>query len=177
VAARFFFRGEIMTDTTAQIASEASPAPAPVKKEAVYRLTGPRMKEASYARTVYHVTPEAGTPFEALLRAEYWAHVAIKLRPMDRVEVLAEDGGYFAELLVISTSRLAATVAVLSHVVLTSADQAPATDEGRYDTKWGGPVAKWRVVRRVDNVVVRDGFANKDEARRFIDDLAQAKAA
>ena len=82
------------------------------------QLASNRLHLAEHRRNIFDVVPEHGTPFEELLKDSYWAHVSAKLKPGDHIEVRAEDGSYYAELIVQDAGRLYAKVAKLVHVVL-----------------------------------------------------------
>lgn len=120
---------------------------------------------------VFRVTPEIGTPLPALLEAGYWAHVSAKMRAGDRLEVLAEDGAYFAELLVRDAGNLYAKVGVLSY---TEFGKEAVESVPGYEIKWRGPSAKFGVLRGKD--VLKDGFVDKGEARVWLDDLVKKVA-
>jgi len=59
---------------------------------------------------------------EDLLRPECWASVAKMLQPWSHIEVRAEDGSYYAELLVTGVDRAWAKVEVLNFRELSTAD-------------------------------------------------------
>lgn len=117
------------------------------------QLASNRLQFAEHRRNIYTVTPEAGTPYDALLKDGYWAHVSAKLRSGDRIEVLAEDGSYFAELLVLDAGRLYAKVAELRHVKLdvVEVQEGDLMLEG-LEVKWQGPHLKWCVLRGKDRL-------------------------
>lgn len=121
-------------------------------------------------------------PFEDLLKPECWAHVAQLLRPGYRIEVLAEDGSYFAELLVVSAGRLWAKVAVLRKIDLTEAvGEAPAQGADTVmSIMWSGPHSKFRVIRQNASGgkdVMRDGFETREEASVWMAEHIKALAA
>lgn len=130
------------------------------------QLQPDRMQLAEFARAVYTVVPEVDTPFDALLDPGYWAHVAAKLAPWARIEVQAEDGSYFAELLVQDAGRLFAKVAVLRHVELTAVEVTGMTSAAGYAVKWRGPKLKWSVMRGGD--ALKDELPSKDEANNWL---------
>ena len=134
-----------------------------------------RFKPSDGVRNVWVVVPEEGVPYEALLEDAYWAHVADKLRPMDRIEVLPEDGSYFAELIVRSAGRLYADVAELRKVMLDTA--ATASPDNRYEVRWKGPHHKHAVVRIADGSVMQAGFDNKDGAMHWLSQNMRSLAA
>lgn len=117
------------------------------------QLASNRLHFAEHRRNIFDVVPEKGTPFEVLLKDGYWAHVSAKLKPGDRIEVRAEDGSYFAELMVMDAGRLYAKVAVLMHVKLDAievreSDMAVAD----YRVEHCGPQLKWCVLRGKDRL-------------------------
>ena len=76
------------------------------------------LKEADYQRKVFHVVLEAGTGLDEVLAPNFWVHNTSRLKPLQKIEVLANDGSWYAELIVRSVSRAAAKVAVITHKVL-----------------------------------------------------------
>jgi hypothetical protein len=117
------------------------------------QLASNRLHFAENRRNVFCVTPEHGTPYDAILKDDYWAHVSAKMKPGDRIEVLAEDGSYFAELLVQDAGRLYAKVASLRHVKLDAVEvkEGGLVMEG-YEVAWKGPQLKWCVLRGKDRL-------------------------
>lgn len=147
------------------------------------KLQPPRLRAAEFERTIYTATPEHGTVFEDMLKPQYWANVAYKFKPGDRIEITAENGDWFAELMVVAAARLWAKVAVLRYVELAEAKltegQAASDLVGLdpvddYEVKWSGPSVKWRVLRKADNHPLRDGFQTKDEAENWLKDYVKA---
>jgi hypothetical protein len=123
---------------------------------------------------IFRVTPEMGTPPAALLDPHYWAHSSAKLRIGDIIEVLAEDGSYFAELLVRDVGNLFAKVAFKSPVMVFSDEAETAETPTGYEVKWRGPKAKFGVLHGKD--VLKDGFVDKTEAHAWLDDLVKKAA-
>lgn len=140
------------------IQPEASPAPAPsVEKEKPLYILGPeRLKGAEYERVVYVANPGEGVTLADLLRPECWASVTNTLRPWSHIEVRAEDGSYYAELLVTGVDRAWAKVEVLNFKELTTKDVAltQATRESRYEIKHT-PGLQWHIVRKSDRHIVK----------------------
>lgn len=143
-------------------------------KTPVRKLSGPRMKEESFVRTIYVATPEHGVVLEDLERPEFWAHVAEQLKPGDLIHVYPEDGSFWAELLVQSTSRVAAKVFVLRKHELSAADLPE--EDADFEIKWAGPTAKFRVIRKSDGEVMKEGMG-KDEAQAYLQSHIKAMAA
>lgn len=143
-------------------------------KAPVRKLSGPRMKEESFVRTVYVATPEHGVTVEDLEKPEFWAHVAEQFKPGDLIHVYPEDGTFWAELLVQTTSRAAAQVRVLRNYELAKVEALE--DESEYEVKWAGPTAKFRVIRKSDGEVMKGGM-EKDEAQTYLRSHVKAMAA
>ena len=137
-----------------------------------------RFRGGDFVRSIYSVTPENGTPDEALLNPAYWAHVAKHLRSGDKIEVLAEDGSYYAEFLVAGANATGALVRELAHKRF-DALPAQVIDEGEYEIRWSGPVNKHRVIRKSDKAILAEGemVATKEQAQLFLRDYLKALAA
>lgn len=135
-----------------------------------YKLTPDRFKQAEYVRNTFAISPEDGTPFEALLEPAYWSHIAAKLRPTDRIEVLAEDQSYFAEFIVTSASRVGANMVLLRKIDLSSNTKAEPS-AGGHRVIYAGVKAKWRVSRVSDKATLKEGFENKQDAEKWLAEL------
>lgn len=141
------------------------------------KLIVPRFKNAEFERVIYQACPEAGVTFEEVCEPAFWSHVAEKLKPSDRIEVLAEDGSYFAELLVVDAGRLYAKVAVLRFVELSSPDVAGIEKTlAEFKVEFKGPTLKHVVIRLSDNQIVQDGIARKIDAEEWIREHVKALA-
>lgn len=142
------------------------------------KLIVPRFKNAEFERVIYQACPENGVTFEDVCQPEFWSHVAEKLKPMDRIEVLAEDGSYFAELLVVDAGRLFAKVAVLRFVELASLDvpEDLASTLAEFKVEFKGPTLKHCVIRQSDKQVVQEGIQRKADAEAWIREHLKAIA-
>lgn len=144
--------------------------------KAVTQLATKRFQSAEHMRNIWYVTPEHGTPFDAVIDPKYWAHVSARMRPRDRIEVDAEDGTYFAELMVIDAGRLFAKVKVLRKHDFESKESV--TDAGPdFEVKYAGPHAKWRVLRKSDRAVLKEGCEDKQAALTWAQEHSKALAA
>lgn len=141
--------------------TEAKTEPAKVRK-----IHPSRCKLAEGARNIWQIVPEEGVSFDDLLDPAYWTHIADRLRPTDRIEVVPEDGSYFAELLVRSQGRMTAKVVVLRKVDL-GAPEASAPTLG-FDVLWKGAHHKHAVVRLRDKSVMQAGFEAKEAALAWL---------
>jgi hypothetical protein len=124
---------------------------------------------ADYVRTIHVATPAAGTKYEDILGAEYWKHVAVSFQPHSRIEVVPEDGTWFAELFIVSCGRNWANVLPLRHVELAAPAVTPETDP-KYKVMWRGMTHKHCVVRVSDKEVIKTEFATAAEAAKWLEE-------
>jgi hypothetical protein len=123
-----------------------------------------------YMRVSYTVNLEAGIMPEDLLKPSFWSNVSYKLKPLDLVEVRAEDGSYYGQLLVRDRGRSWAKVEYLPGFPMLFKDitEVPAMVVDEYSIVWKGPQYKFRVMRISDNHVMKDGFTDKEAARKWV---------
>lgn len=140
------------------------------------KLLEKNLMGAEFARQSFRVTPPEGTKIEEMLEPEYWAHVARKFIPYDILEVVPEDGSFYARLLVLNTSKLWAKMQKLEYIELSA--KKPVQASGKYEPKYGGPSAKWRAVNKSDgSIVSTESFQTRDEAEAYIEKLNKEMAA
>jgi hypothetical protein len=120
---------------------------------------------ATSARMVYALTLSEGQTYEELFKPETWAHVARHIQPGFKVEVMPEDGSFYAELLVRAASNLEVTVAELFRVNFGEIEER---DEEQHEIKWAGPKARYRVSRKADKAVIKDGFETAELAAEWL---------
>lgn len=135
-----------------------------------------QIQAAEFKRNLYAVTVPAGVKSEDLTHPDAWMHVAGKLRKFDRIEVICEDGTWFAEFIVLASSKTWARVTELRHVDLTAEVAQAAVVPDELFVKWGSPQTKFRVIRRNDKAVLKDGFDTKADADAWIEKFNTAKA-
>ena len=121
------------------------------------------LEQSEYARTIYRITPGPSIKKEDLIDPDYWAHVALGLRPGDHVEAVPEDRHYYAELFVLASAKNWAKVKLMRYVELIE-DNDDSVEEG-FDVKWAGR-AKWRVLRGQD--VLSEGHDTKPQAMGWL---------
>jgi hypothetical protein len=136
------------------------------------------MTTAEFRRTTYSVVTEGGTTVDEILRPEYWSHVARKLKPYDKIEVLAEEGTFYLELLVLRVLTGAVVVKLLNHAELESSPAAGDEDPD-IEIKYSGPIKKYRVTRKSDGKVLAEGeeVATRQMAEQFVIEYRKALAA
>lgn len=132
------------------------------------------------ARNTWCFAIEDAHTIKDLLEPAYWQHVARNLRRGDHIEALADDGSWYAELLVVDAGPVYAKCVTLQEAKLEK--YVPDSEQpllAGHSVTWGGNHAKWRVKRDQDNFTLRDGFANKVDAYAWLRSytMSQVKAA
>lgn len=136
------------------------------KKRPVRIFEGELIRE-EFARSVYCLTAPAHAVPEDYLEAETYAHVLNnKIRAGDRLEITAEDRTWWAEVLILSVAGQLVNAALLRKAAF-----APQVgkEHDAYEADWGGPSAKWRVLRKSDRAIMVDKFDQKSEAVAWIE--------
>lgn len=161
-------------------AADLSKTPATGLKEEKKRdvsLTANRLKQAEFTRTIYTATVERGHSKTDLLDPKYWAHIAIKLKRGDRIEVMAEDGSYFAELMVIACERTWAQVHILHwHDLNATTVQMTPEIQQDYLIDFKGP-ERWCVIRRADNAILQSKLNTEGEAKTWLEGFVRNRSA
>lgn len=135
-------------------------------------LTDQRLKSAEYERNLWVVNAEYGTTIDDILNPMYWAHVAQKLKPYDRVEVRIDSGEWLLELMVLGCDRSWAKMHVLHSHQLAPVDEG-LPQAARHKVEWKGPQHKWAVIRIADGEMI---FKGLDKAAAF-DQMARHEKA
>lgn len=152
------------------------------KKEqpANVQLDAGRFALAEQQRNVYQIIVEPDVTRAQMLRPEFLAHVAAKVRPYDKLEIIKDDGTLYAEAVVLQCDRTWARIHItawtdlgVKDVALTQADQqaieaAVAKSSETYRVEFKGPKKLWCVIRTADSAYVREGEANKSDAHAWL---------
>lgn len=147
----------------------------------VVQLPPGNLNEFSQVSTRWDVMVPMGISIEALLDPAFWAHKAVKMKPMDEIRARAEDGTWAADLVVLDSSRTWVRVKVLNSWTLTTGDVSltqASIDEvkaliDQHTLVHRGP-HKWSVVRLSDKAVMHQGEAQKEAAQAWLDSYARA---
>lgn len=135
------------------------------------------LKPAETVRNVWHVTALAGTKPEDVLDPGYWAHVARLLRMGDRIEVLAADSSWYAELRVMEVGKkesFGARVAfTLPPVQLANEHALPALND--YEARPFG--SSWQVYKVGSEDPVKTDLPDQISAQKWIASQRKALAA
>jgi hypothetical protein len=134
------------------------------------------LRAAESKRVVYRIDLTADDKAEDLLLPEFWVHVSRQMRVDDRIEVMAYERKWYAELTVLEVAKGgnggARVAYIVAPVALTNLAEVekPATHEIR----WGGPKGQWQIVRLADKTVVKGGLATKDAGAEWLSDFLKA---
>ncbi len=145
------------------------------------QITESTLKAHAFAWTIYAYLVPADTPFRVLLIPETWANIAAKLRVGDRIDCMAIDGAYDAELRVAAKGELYVKMRVIrywdANMDVADHDDIPVSSDG-YEVTWGGPNGKWRVIGPNKEVVTSlTGFTSKEDADDAMRDYLKKRAA
>lgn len=141
------------------------------------KISEARFHEATFNRNVWSIIPEFGTTKEDILRPEYWAHISIKLKPMDKIEVVFEDMSQYIELMVVDSGRVWTKVVVISEKMLENVEQELPKELKQFEVKWQGPHNKYVVVRLKDNEILKKEISSKEEATLWLQNYRKTLAA
>ena len=136
------------------------------------RLHFGRLNLAEHSWRHWSANIPEGVELKEILQEDFWTHYHKQIRPMDIVTAMREDGAWEAWLRVMFVSPAGVKMEIMfSKEYDTIDEQEAATLSDIYDVKWGGPSAKFRVIRLSDNTVIKDGFHPKSEAFAYIKNL------
>jgi len=134
------------------------------------KILSQQIKLAEFCRNIWHVTPEAGVTPEDLGESKTWVNIAKQLKAGDRIEAVAADGSWLAELFVRSAVGVDVKLFTLRVVHFDGvAAKAPAQkDDEEFEIKFAG-AAKWRGIRRSDGAVLVEGLASREAVKAWLD--------
>lgn len=141
-------------------------------KSPLYQVPIARMKEAEYVRSSYIMHLPADVTEEQIRDERFYAHVSTAFKPGDVLYLIADDASWEVEARVRAAGRLYAQVQIVNRIDFNEDVTLPQTSP--YTIQYGGGHAKYRVMR--DNEPIRDGFASKRDAQRWIDSHMQAES-
>lgn len=168
---------ERSADFAAQVRARGASAttkdgmPAPKRQASVARL-----QFASAAFRHHDYVTEFGTSFEDLLNPSYWANIASRLSAWDQITVRAEEGTFYAELIVTEVTQLSARVVAKPGSPFTVMVAEPGVDASvpaGHGVKWLGEHKKWGALR--GDVCIKDGFTNQALAVTWLQNVARAR--
>lgn len=141
---------------------------------AAISLRGNRFGLAEHMINRFAVNADADTTIEDILKPEYWANVAMNLRPHggDEIIVICEDMSFRAHLWVVSAGHTWAIVRLIGDPIIAKAQEEreiPVSDDARVFVQWRGPHDRYAVMRREEDgtkTKIRVGLPSRDDAER-----------
>ena len=156
--------------STKPAAETSAPAPlAPPRS-----LIASRFQNAEHARTVWRVVAEEGTTLAEVCKPIFWAHVAHTMARFDKIEILADDETWYAELMVRDCGRGFASTVVLSHIEFDANEgDKPVSAEG-FEIGWKGVKRRFVVIREADRTLVKEELPTKAAAMAWVQEFVRA---
>jgi hypothetical protein len=115
---------------------------------------------------VWRATIPSGLTKDDVMRPEFWKHFTKKIKVSDRIHALWEDNSQELDLRVLDIIPGEIRVAVLNHYNYDDVDPSYLETES-HTVKWRG-AAKWCVVNKATNEVVKEKLNSKGEAARYM---------
>lgn len=159
--------------STANTTKPATAADAKKEERRIEPLGPQVLQLAEHQRQIWVARVPKGVEPADVLEPSYWAHHGGKLSPYDKIEVRAEDGTWYQELIVMDSSRAWARVLPVTKVLrFETADvsQSKTAPVGYEITHRGA--RKWSVVRTKDRAVMSEDHAQRDSAEQWLKDNA-----
>jgi hypothetical protein len=149
----------------AKLAASSTP-PKPTRQVADPK----RFADAEYVRSVRHYTMTPGQTIDDVKSPGFFKSLATKFNLGDHLEVRSSDLTLWSLLMVVASDHIAAHVEFRT---LIETRVAPADrndfDSDAYSIVDSGDVMKrLTVVRKADGKEMRDGFASRQDAQRYI---------
>lgn len=137
-----------------------------------------RLTPAEYKRATFYASPAAGTKPEDLLDDSYWVHVRRQLVPGTKIEAFAEDGSFYAEMIVLGVTDGGVKVDFLFEPRTYAAPAHEDIDFQGHILRYTGTHSRWSVIRKAQGrrpaTMLRDGFANSELARDYVKEQLKA---
>ena len=136
-----------------------------VEKRSVVVPPG-RLKLMETAHNHWCLHAPDGAPPDDVKKGDFWSLCSERFRPFDFITVIANDGTWLVEAIVLSCARTWAQV----HVRKTEkfADAVAPESSRAYKAEWKGPELKWCVIRESDKAMVQDGLDNAKAANAWL---------
>jgi len=124
------------------------------------------LKARGYFSTDYQAVLADGVTLEDAMKPEFWSHinshVPAKLQRFDRIQIIPEDGTWFADLIVLSTGRGYAKTALVNRMEI--GETAEPVEAASTEVIWRGPSLKWCVERRSDKTRLKTNCESRHAA-------------
>jgi len=139
------------------------------------KLNMSEFKLAEFIRSTWCIYLKVGQDRKDLLKPEFWSHVAARVKRNDHIEVLHDDGNYYAQLIVLSSDKVGVKVAFLNEVNLRELEST-VVDHAEFYTKFRGP-RRWSIMRKSDNAMIEENIDTEGQANQRLRDMTTPAAA
>ena len=140
------------------------------------RLPFDRLAAEETEIVAYAVTMPYEHKYEDLFRPDYWAHHAAKFRrAKTKLVVVNDDCTFYAELFVVNCDRGWAQVRELFKTELPTEVDSDAVSD--YKVEWKGPKRLFCVIRKNDNISMKENLIQKIDAQKYAFELQRGTAA
>ena len=149
------------------------------KDKSIVQLKPKQLSSTEFSRQSLTVIASPGQTIEEIMEPKAWATLAPSVNTWDKIDVIAEDGAYTAELFVVQSSKLWVRTALVRMTRLDGdeekAEEKKADEvDAPYFAKFRGPVNKWCVVRREDDSNVSTGNLSREDATKMMVEYEKA---
>ena len=139
-------------------------------------LTDRKVSPLKSKRNVYLADIPAGTDREDVLKPEYWANIAEKIRLRDHIEADWEDGTRIITLRVVGVGMdYVKTVLLSEHKLALEESEQEFMDQ--FEIVHRGEVHKWAIVRKSTGRYAKYGFDSDKDANDWLKANVNAIAA
>lgn len=145
-------------------------------KDQPKRLSPNSLDGAEYKTKLYRASIPSDLTMDDILKSEYWAHVAGRLSPAEKIECIWEDMTKYAEILVISVGVAWAKIVCLKFVDFNAAQISPDAPEKK-NTEYFIEFQKacqWAVYRKSDGQRIHSNCLTEEEAKAWLADFEKA---
>ena len=112
--------------------------------------------------------PSEGTNREDVLKPEFWTHVARGIKSGTELRVIPKGGAWYGRYLVTFADQAQVRLKELEYVLLDETPPDVVNSDGKFEVKWAGPVALWRIIRKEDKHLMREKMASRQEAYNWM---------
>lgn len=135
-----------------------------LKKRVLPVILPHNIQGGEFIRNIWAVSVPNETERDDLENPKFWEPIAGKVRIGDHLEVMPEDGAWYALLIVRNKEGATIKTGGLLYREFDDAAIPSAKIGADLIVKWRGPVRKFGVVRDSDGAVLKENFTTKGEA-------------
>ena len=107
-----------------------------------------RFERAQHKRNVHQFVLPDGDTLKDAVEQDYWVHIAQKLTVLDRIEIVPDDGSFYAELMVRSLQFGMVVTGVINDVRFDEYSEDRPEAQQNYRVEFKGPHEKYCVFQQ-----------------------------